>query len=590
MNLKKWQIMINLGLIISLFVPLKTMAQTSLPEDINLPNHNIEQELSIPSNTQPSLREENLNQSTENLLEFTPDYQSSECIFEDSNNQNNLNPDAFLVKTIEVKDNTVLSEEIKQLTNSFINRNTTLQELFCLRSEITQLYLTHGYLTSGAFLPQQEFTDGKIIIQIVEGNLQDIEVTGLNHLAPEYISDRLFTNISIPLNQQQLQDSLQLLKDNPLINSFSANLIAGTRSGSNILTIKVTENPPFHTGIYTANNQSPSIGEMKTSLVINHDNLLGIGDNFSATYGLTEGLDTYDLNYTIPINNYDGTMSIGYSNSDSNIIEKEFQDLGIRSESNTLSFNFEQPIFRTFSRFPENNAVSAYNEIKLGLGLDLRQSQTFLLDNIPFSFSIGAENGQSKVTVLNFSQQWLQRNNNSIFAVRSQFNFGLDILDATVNNTGTDGRFFSWLGQFQYVQQLSPSTVLLTSLNAQLTPDSLLSLQQFSIGGVDTVRGYRQNQLVADNGITGSISARINLTSDQNLQLTPFFEFGTAWNSDNTNSNFETIASLGVGFRWRMFNDFILNINYGIPLIPVKNQSNSLQEDGLHFSFGYQPW
>ncbi len=102
------------------------------------------------------------------------------------------------------------------------------------------------------------------------------------------------------------------------------------------------------------------------------------------------------------------------------------------------------------------------------------------------------------VSVLRFYQEWVHRNTTQVLAARSQFSFGIDAFDATVNNTGTDGRFFSWLGQFQWVQQLSKRILLLTRITTQLTPDSLLSLEKFSIGGVDTVWGYRQNQLVQE--------------------------------------------------------------------------------------------
>lgn len=44
---------------------------------------------------------------------------------------------------------------------------------------------------------------------------------------------------------------------------------------------------------------------------------------------------------------------------------------------------------------------------------------------------------------------------------------------------------------------------------AQLTPDSLLPLEQFSVGGIATVRGYGQNQLVTDNGVLGSLEVRL---------------------------------------------------------------------------------
>jgi hemolysin activation/secretion protein len=195
------------------------------------------------------------------------------------------------------------------------------------------------------------------------------------------------------------------------------------------------------------------------------------------------------------------------------------------------------------------------------------------------------------VTVLRLSQDWEERSRQSVLAFRSQFSIGLDAFDATTNNTETDGRFFSWLGQFQWVQQLSPRALLLTRVYAQLTPDSLLSLEQFSLGGIDTVRGYRQNQIVSDNGVFGSIELRVPLTSDPNvLQISPFFDVGTTWNERELNSDPATLASLGLGLRWLITPDLSVRLDYGIPLIESNNEGDTLQDNGIYFSIQYQPF
>jgi hemolysin activation/secretion protein len=226
----------------------------------------------------------------------------------------------------------------------------------------------------------------------------------------------------------------------------------------------------------------------------------------------------------------------------------------------------------------------------LGLTLDLRREETFLLGQ-PFSFSIAANNGETKVTVLRFFQEWVKRNPTSVLAVRSQFSFGLDAFDATINDLGIDGRFFSWQGQFQWVQQLSPRILLLARIDSQLTPDALLSLEQFSLGGVDTVRGYQQNQLLTDNGILASVEVRIPLTSDPSiLQLTPFVDAGTGWNNLLPNPDPSTLVGIGLGLRWLALPRLSIQLDYGIPLIPVEKQGSSLQQDGFYFSLRYQPF
>ncbi len=163
--------------------------------------------------------------------------------------------------------------------------------------------------------------------------------------------------------------------------------------------------------------------------------------------------------------------------------------------------------------------------------------------------------------------------------MRSQFSFGLD------------GQFFSWQGQFQWVQQLSPRILLLGRIDTQLTPDALLPLEQFSLGGIDSVRGYPQNQLLTDNGIFASVEIRIPLTSDPSvLQLTPFIDVGTGWNNLLPNPDPSTLVGLGLGMRWLIGSNLSLRLDYGIPLISVQNQENSLQENGFYFSLQYQPF
>ncbi|WP_373525981.1 ShlB/FhaC/HecB family hemolysin secretion/activation protein [Nostoc sp.] len=489
--------------------------------------------------------------------------------------------ESFFVKEIQVTGYSVLKAEIIKLKQPLENQNVTFEQLLQLRSQITELYVKNGYITSGAFLPNnQNVASGVVQIQVVEGELEGISILGLKRLEPVYVRSRIERLAGKPLNQKRLEEALQLLQLDPIIERVNAELTAGSTPGSNILQVTVIESPPFHVGVVFANNQSTSVGSEQASVFVAHDNISGFGDKFSAEYGITEGLGIYNISYSIPFNALDGTISVRYSNSDNSIIESKFRDLNIRSEAETLSFNVRQPLTHTPN-----------NEFAVGLAFDLRRSQTYILNDIPFSFTEGPEDGESRVTVIRFFQDWLQRDTNSVLAARSQFSFGIGAIDATVNDTGTDGRFFSWVGQFQWVQRLSPRILMLAKVNTQLTPDSLLSLEKISIGGVDTVRGYGQNQLVADNGVVGGVEVRIPLASNlETLQLIPFFDIGTVWNNRGSNPDSQTLASLGLALNWQPFNGLVLRADYGIPLIGTSDRGNSLQDNGFNFLVRYQPF
>ncbi len=488
------------------------------------------------------------------------------------------------VKRVEVLGSTVFSpEEFDAAVASFVGKDATFEELLAIRTAITKLYTDNGYSTSGAFLPPQDVTDGVVKVQVVEGSIERIDIQGLKRLRTSYVRDRIALAAKSPVNLRRLEEALQLLQLNPIITTVQAELSAGTAPGLSVLTLNMKEGQPLTTAFTVENRDSPSVGEIRGTASISHRNLLGFGDRLSADYGIGEGINSYNISYEIPVNARDGTLNLSYSNSSSRIIEEPFSNLDINADSSNFSLGFRQPIVRTPT-----------SEFALSLALDLRQSQTFLLEDLPFSFSPGPENGKSKVTAVRFTQDWVNRSANRVLAARSQFSFGLDALGATVNDTGIDGRFTSWVGQFQWVQSLGRDAILIVRTGAQLSSDSLLPIEQFSIGGIDTVRGYRQNQRVADNGVVGSVEVRFPIISKPDgigtIEIAPFFDIGTVWNQQGTVPSPNTLASIGLGMRWQIDPSFSARLDWGIPLNSVPDEGNSLQDRGISFSIRYQPF
>ncbi|OZH55001.1 hemolysin activation/secretion protein, partial [Hydrocoleum sp. CS-953] len=204
------------------------------------------------------------------------------------------------------------------------------------------------YVTSGAFIPPQTLEDGTVIIEVIEGQVEEIEISGLKRLNSSYIRSRIESGIQTPLNQNQLFQYLQLLQLNPLIERLSANLTAGTRPGLSRLEIEIEEAPAFFAQLSADNLRSPSVGTVRLQSQISHNNLTGLGDRFNVTYYRTEGSDTLDdLSYTIPINSQNGTISLRHRRTSSEIIEEPFNELDIDTNSQTYEMSFRQPIYQT---------------------------------------------------------------------------------------------------------------------------------------------------------------------------------------------------------------------------------------------------
>lgn len=501
----------------------------------------------------------------------------------------------LFVKQIQLTGNTVFTEqELKKITQNYENRTITNEELQTLRHQLTRYYIDHGYINSGVILPDQEIKNGLIKLQVIEGELSILEVTGNDWLRTSYIDERISQSFTPPLNIKDVQDRLLLLQQDPLIERVNAELRPGLKPGESRMNLHVTEARPYQGGVAIANNRSPSIGGISGNIWLKHNNLTGFGDAFFFSYSLAEGLDDFSGSYSVPLSAYDTRLNLYYQNSESDVVENPIENANIHSRSETYGVSLAQPVFRT----PEQT-------ITLTIAFEHRRSKTFF-NNSPFSFAVGVpeqgdDKGESKISVLRLSQDWLHRSQTQVIAARSTFNLGFDVLGATNNNAAPDGQYFSWLGQFQWVRRLPLfDSQLLFRADAQLANESLLPLEKFSVGGMHSVRGYRENQLVRDNGAVTSLEWRIPVfrlpipgisktINDGTLQIATFADFGWSENQDLVTFNPKTIGSWGLGLRWDPSPMIHSEFYWGLPFRSIKEGTeHDIQDYGIHFQVNIQ--
>lgn len=493
-------------------------------------------------------------------------------------------PETITVIKFEFEGNTAISsEELAKVTAQFTNRPISFAELFQARSAVTKLYLERGYITSGALIPPQKLESGVVTIQVVEGGLEGINVTGTQRLKPSYVRSRLALATGKPLNRDRLLEALQLLQLNPLIQNISAELSTGTQPGLSLLEVKVVEANSFNTQIGLDNNRAPSIGSFRRRVQVNQANLFGDGDALNLGYSNTEGSDGIDLSYTRPINPRNGTIKFSYGLTSSSVIEPPFNRIDIEAKSRYYELTLRQPIVQTPTQ-----------EFAIGLTATRQESDTTILE-IPFPLSPGADDqGRTRISALRFFQEWTKRSSTEVLAARSQFSLGLGLFNSTINKEAPDSRFFSWRGQGQLVRLLAPDTLFLLRADVQLSNRPLVPLEQFGLGGQETVRGYRQDFLLTDNGALISAETRFPLlrVSKWNalIQLVPFFDFGSAWNSGTQNPVPNLIASAGLGLQLQLGDRLTARLDYGIPIVSVSSRRRTWQENGFYFSIVFTPF
>ena len=491
-----------------------------------------------------------------------------------------------LVKKFEIVGSTVFTaEELAAILKPYTLRRLSFSEILAAQQEIDRLYFEQGYITSGTFLPPQKLENGIVTIEVVEGKVEAVNIKGLERLNPGYVRSRLRLATGAPLNKDKLLNALQLLQLDPLIENLAAELTAGTRPGSSILELNLQEANSFDIAFSFDNYRAPSVGTDRRSIQLTHRNLGGLGDRFSIAYLNTDGSNSLnDLSYSVPFNPYNGTLNFRLSLTQSDIITPPFDRFEIESENTSYELSYRQPVLQT----PNQD---------LALGIAFSHNNSVLtVGGEPQQISRGAAaDGETDVSALRFVQEYTQRDSDRVLALLSQFSLGIDVLGATVNeNERPDSKYFAWRGQAQYLKLLNDNFTLLLRSDFQIANDALLPTEQFSLGGGLNVRGYRQDALLGDNGWFNSAEIRATVLRipqwQSSLQLAPFVELGTVWNSDDLELDTSTLASVGVGLRFQVKDYLVSRLDWGIPLTDLATTGDSLQEDGVYFSIEVKPF
>jgi hemolysin activation/secretion protein len=487
----------------------------------------------------------------------------------------------IFVKDIRLVGNTAFtSGQLSEVTSPYTNRELSAEDLEGLRLALTHYYINHGYLTSGAVIPEQDVADGVLTMQVIEGKLTEVNIEDNKWFRSSYFQSRINMAAGPPLHVGQLQERLQLLQANPRIERINAELLPGATIGENTLNVKVKEANPLKAWLEFNNYQSPAVGAEQGFITLAHRNLLGFGDTLSLQYGRSAGVNPMlNFRYEIPVSPRDTTVSFQYRRFDFAVKEAPFDTLDIKNKAQIFGISARHPVYRT-----------AEQELALSLTGEHERNESLLGGN-PFELVTGSPNGRFRVTALRFGQEYSRRSSEQVLSVLSRLSVGVGAMGATANGDPNlpDARFFSWLGEAQWIRQLPLWRTQLVSRGVvQLSNDHLFPLEQIAVGGRYSVRGYREFTLIRDNAAMGSIEARVPVYTTKagvdSVFIAPFFDFGHGWQTtaQTPGTPPKTLASVGVGAIWNFWRGSHFEIYYGKQLKRYDTDRDNLQDHGIH--------
>jgi hemolysin activation/secretion protein len=497
-------------------------------------------------------------------------------------------PAAVIIEA-QVFGNTVLTPtELQELLNPSKGLPASREELCRAAGRVTKVYRDKGYILAQAFPlidrgTESLINNGTVRLLAVEGCLEKIDISGTQRLKPDYINGRLAPGAATPFNANKINDLLKLIQTDPKIGKLEVlGITPGTSFGGSALSLRVTEANSFAGFVGADSYVAPIFGGTRAIGGLTYRNITGNGDEINGTYfrSTTGEVDGLDFSYQLPLNPMNGQIQIRYAPTNSRIALIPNSQI-FASTSSTAEFTYRQPLVRSSS-----------NEFALSLGLTAQDERT-TFNGAPINTNNAADSqGNTRTRVVKFAQEYTSSDEAGNWALRSQFNLGLGILGATVNpKPALDGRFLIWQAQVQRVQRLGQDNYAIFSTDAQLTGDRLISNQQLTVGGGQSVRGYRQNIRSGDNGVRLSIEDRTvvarNGVGQATLQFAANADVAQVWNNGGQNADNGLLASIGAGLIWEPFPRFVTRLDYAVPLRGIVDRGNSFQDSGFNFSVGY---
>jgi hemolysin activation/secretion protein len=463
----------------------------------------------------------------------------------------------------------------------YLGRDLSPAEIEELRTTLTHLYTDRGYINSGVLLdPQAPYHDGVLSFLAVEGRIKQVRVHGQKGLRPTYVADRLRGGDDEPLNINLLRERFQRLLDDPLFARVNSRIEPGADLGEAILDVDVARARPYSLGFALNNYRPPSIGEKAYDLSAEVRDLTGFGDlvdvdltgalNFSGGVG-------YSVNWLLPLNRHGTALSMQVQRAETVVTEEPLTPLDIRSTIERQELKLTQPLWSSLSQ-----------QFSLGASVAHEQNST-VLDGTPFSFLPGAVNGMTKAVTERLIPDYSYRSPQQYWGVRLTLlhAYLLDFPQQPVSYVLPNHQYFLWTGQIHNLWEIPGSPFELESrATLQRSGARISDLHALEIGGINSVRGFRENELLVSNVDNFNFDFRwlawsASRGARPGVTLGTFFDWGSGHDVGVPTDTFSS-----VGLTWRLkWPHLQADFAYGARLIHprfVDQERGSWQDHGIH--------
>ena len=471
----------------------------------------------------------------------------------------------FNIMEYQVDGNTLLDDDsIERAVYPFMGEDKTIKDVDGARRALEKAYHDHGYPTVLVNIPPQHVAEGTVHLKVVEAPVGKLRVVGSEYHSLDEIKQ------AVPgLKEGGVPDFTVVQQELTQVNrspdrKVTPVLRASETPGMVDVDLLVKDEFPLHASLDLNNHYSPNTDHLRATADVHYDNLFqlehSIDFQFQTAPGDPSQVRVLSLSYVVPLANSAALALYGVQ-SDSNVAT--VGALSVLGRGDVVGARLIKPLPGGDQRFYHSLSGGLdYKDFKQDLVLEGGDAPT-PIHYLPFSLQYSAtwlQPASQKISASGLQGETASAGSSTTLSAGLTFTLrGVVADDDEFNNkrAGASASFIVLRPSLQRLQALPWDWSLFARLDGQLASGPLISNEEFSAGGADSVRGFEESEILGDQGLRASTELRTPkvfsrwLPRLQQSYLFGFSEVGYLQTRDPLAAQdpSDTIASWGLGYR-----------------------------------------
>lgn len=498
-----------------------------------------------------------------------------------------LEEPTFEIDRYQVEKNTVLPmEKVSEIVSAYTGLKQRFADVEKARLALERAYHQAGYPTVLVTVPEQTIEGGVVRLEVIESTLGQVEIVGNRYFMHRYILNRLPSlRPAALLYEPAVTEELNRINANPDL-EVTPVLSVGEIPGTVDLKLQVDDRLPLHGALEWNNRGTPNTPRHRLSATLQYSNLFD--RDHIGTFQTTQTPEdwgevaVYSVSYLIPLQRRGHLIAVYAARSDSKSV---LDGSSVSIVTGDIAFAGNSTIVggRYIFSLPEKEGARD----QLSFGIDykrLGQNQadftgdpgappvliTPHLYYAPLSAAYtGSRFDERQATTFSASLRgyvagMVPGGNKDDFAGDAREpddpnNLPTFFDNIPANRQGSSGTFAVLQAGIEHTRQLPERFVLTGKVDGQLATEPLISAEQYFAGGIDTVRGYLENEGLGDDALHGSIELLSSPLPEifppswkQNLRLAVYYDAAYLWVREAPAGQKDRFALAGFGLGMRL--------------------------------------